>query len=57
MPSELINTSRDECGQVDDVVDIGKSLVQDRKRKPSGWCRPAKAGRGDPSRERAASVR
>lgn len=51
MPRELIDTGNDKRyvrrnaqGQFDDVVDVGKSLSQDRKRKAK---RVVKAGEGD----------
>src|SRR5690349_19059722 len=51
MPRELIDTGRDKrfvrrdtTGQFDDVVEVGKSLAQDRKRKAK---RVVKAGEGD----------
>lgn len=51
MPRELIDTGRDKRfvrrdakGQFEDVVDVGKSLSQDRKRKAK---RTVKAGEGD----------
>lgn len=51
---ELIDTGtdkrfvrRDEKGRFDDVVDVGKSLSQDRKRAAKHEAKPGQGDRGD----------
>lgn len=54
---ELIDTGtdkryvrRDESGQFDDVVDVGKSLAQDRKQHAKKEVPPGQGDRGDQKR-------
>ena len=54
---ELIDTGtdkryvrRDESGQFDDVVDVGKSLAQDRKQHAKTEVPPGQGDRGDQKR-------
>jgi len=54
MPRELIDTGtdkryvrRDEKGQFKDVVDVGRSLSQDMKRKAKTQVKPGDGDRGD----------
>ena len=51
---ELIDTGtdkryvrRDEKGRFDEVVDVGRSLAQDRRRDAKGESRPGYGDRGD----------
>ena len=51
---ELIDTGtdkryvrRDEKGQFDEVVDVGRSLSQDQKRKAKNTTTPGQGDRGD----------
>ena len=51
---ELIDTGndkryvrRDEKGRFDEVVDVGRSLSQDRKRDAKGESKPGYGDRGD----------
>lgn len=55
---ELIDTGRDkryvrrdENGRFDDVVDVGKSLAQDRKRSAKTKVPPGQGDRGDQKRK------
>ena len=65
MPRELIDTAtdkrfvrRDEKGQFDDVVDVGKPLAQDRRRRAKLIVKSGEGDRGDQKpRVRAASAR
>jgi hypothetical protein len=54
---ELIDTGtdkryvrRDEKGRFEDVVDVGKSLSQDRKRQAKHAAKPGQGDRGDRKR-------
>jgi len=54
---ELINTGsdkryvrRDEKGRFDDVVDVGKSLAQDRRQHAKTTVPPGQGDRGDQKR-------
>jgi hypothetical protein len=54
---ELIDTGRDkrfvrrdEKGRFDDVVDVGKSLAQDRKQRAKTKVPPGQGDRGDQKR-------
>ena len=54
MPRELIDTGndkryvrRDEKGQFKDVVDVGRSLSQDQKRKAKTTVKAGDGDRGD----------
>ena len=54
MPRELIDTGndkryvrRDEKGRFDEVVDVGRSLSQDMKRKAKTQVKPGDGDRGD----------
>jgi hypothetical protein len=54
---ELIDTGtdkrfvrRDEQGRFEDVVDVGKSLSQDRKRQAKHEAKPGQGDRGDRKR-------
>jgi len=54
MPRELIDTGtdkryvrRDEKGRFDEVVDVGRSLSQDMKRKAKTQVKPGEGDRGD----------
>ena len=38
---------RDEKGQLDEVVDVGRSLAQDRKRHAEKASKPGRGDRGD----------
>jgi hypothetical protein len=51
---ELIDTGtdkryvrRDEKGRFDEVVDVGRSLAQDQKRKAKTEAKPGQGDRGD----------
>ncbi len=51
---ELIDTGtdkryvrRDDKGRFDEVVDVGRSLAQDRKREAKGKSKPGHGDRGD----------
>jgi hypothetical protein len=55
--SELIDTGtdkrfvrREEKGRFEDVVDVGKSLSQDRKRQAKHEAKPGHGDRGDGKR-------
>ena len=41
---------RDEKGQFDEVVDVGRSLSQDRKRHAENESKPGRGDRGDRKR-------
>lgn len=54
MPRELIDTGkdkryvrRDEKGRFKEVVDVGRSLSQDMKRKAKTKAKPGEGDRGD----------
>lgn len=54
---ELVNTGRDkrfvrrdERGRFDEVVDVGRSLAQDRKQHAKTEVEPGQGGRGDQKR-------
>ena len=58
MPRELIDTGtdkrfvrRDEKGRFEDVVDVGRSLAQDRKRDAKTEVPPGQGDRGDQKRK------
>ncbi len=61
MPRELIDTGkdkrfvrRDEHGRFKDVVDVGKSLAQDRRTHAKTTAKPGEGDRGDRRRSLAA---
>jgi hypothetical protein len=58
MPRELIDTNkdkrfvrRDERGRFKDVVDVGKSLAQDRRHQAKTTVKPGEGDRGDQRRK------
>lgn len=63
MPRELIKTRsdkrfvrRDEKGQFDDVVDVGKSLTRDRRSKAKRTVKAGEGDRGDQKRRSSKSA-
>jgi hypothetical protein len=58
MPRELIDTGtdkryvrRDDKGRFDEVVDVGKSLANDRRRKAKTVAKKGDGDRGDQKRK------